>query len=327
MKSLITSILILALIFTSVFVMSNAIKIDSAEQALEWKNAECIEIISRADSNKVDFSLLKYYSDSNGYDAYFLLYLTDSKSEKNDKCGFIFSLGNDFEITITSDKATSVFDNNLYNVDYKFNIIEEDGVYCEMKVAFKKGLPATVNGTVSFIDGEGNNSYYYPFSFENYVETTAINTIEKTTVKPTVKTSEKTTKEKTTKEKTTSKPKTTKQTTTQKAKTTSAKKSENKTVVYFYEKEVYISQVFVSETSVSDLNTVSEESTTAAATTAIASTERSFQISEGVTAQKIICALGGAVLITFAAWAGLSAKKKTDNAGDEAKKSDKSDNN
>ena len=311
MKSVIISILVLALIFTSVFITSNAIKIDGKEQGFEWDSAECVTVITSADSNNVDFSLIKCYLDSNGYDAYFLLYLADSVSDSLEKCGFILNLNDGVELKITSDKFVGDYNSDLFNVTSKINVVKSDGVYCEIKIAFKKGLPDSVGGTVSFIDGTGNNSYFYPFSFV-YREIT-------TTEKTTAVSAEKTTKEKVKVEKTT-RASTTKQKVTEKSKTTSTKPKGNATVVYFYEKEIYVSEVYVTQ-----VVSVSDAETTLSALATTETSQRSFQISEGVTAQKIICAVGGAVLIAFAAWSGLSAKKKPDKTSKETDQSSDSD--
>ena len=165
------------------------------------------------------------------------------------------------------------------------------------------------------------NSYYYPFAF-------AYKEVE-LTEKPTIAKTEKTTKPKTTEAKavkTTSKPKTTskvtttKQAATEKIKTTSAKKSESKTVVYFYEKEVLISQVYVTDTPTQTSVINAKETTTAVASTELA--QDNLEMADKIAVQKIICAVGGVILIAFAAWAGLSAKKKHSENDNSAQKDD-----
>lgn len=305
MKRFINVILIFALLLSFTFISASAIRIDGSDSEFEWDGAECIRNVIGADSNNVEFALIKCCFDDNGYDAYFMLYMTDDLSDSLDNCGFILTINDGVEITVTSSDVVSDAAPDLYNVTAKMNIVESDGVYCEIKVSFKKGLPDTVSGTVSYVDGTGNNSYFYPFSFVYKDAVTTVTVAENSTLKPTARV----TKEKTTKQKATSKSTTTKQSaskTTQKAEKTTKKQKENKTVVYFYEKEVVISQVYVSET-VNNVITA-EESTTAPSS--VQAIQSNYQTADGIAIQKIICALGGVILVAFAAWAGLSAKKK-----------------
>ena len=310
MKRIIATAFALILIFVISFDSSASIKVDGVEERYEWNNAEYINLISRADSNNVDFALIKCYFDSNGYDAYFMLYSTDRLSDNLNNCGFILTLDNGVEITVNPNDVIVDAEPSLYNVSAKINVDESDGTYCEIKVSFKKGLPDVVSGTVSYLDGTGNNSYYYPFSFVFK---------EHSDADVSVITTENTTKVKTTKPKTTTDPKTTKVVETEKNKTTSAKHKENKTVVYFYEKEVVVSQVYVSESSPITTNEVNT-----AVPSLTEQTQRDFHIADGLEIQKIICALGGVVLVGFAAWAGLSVKKKSgENSSSDSEKTEK----
>ena len=300
MKIVASLFLVLFLLISITFNASAAIKIDGNVHDFEWDNAEYIQIISHPESNNVGFSLLKYCLDSNGYDVYVMLYLADGLSENLDNCGFILTLNDVIEIKANNECVTAEYDPVLYNVSSSFRINESDGAYFEIKVSFKKGLPDSVGGTVSCIDGAGNNSYFYPFAFNNPYSVTEL------THKPSVTLSEKTTRVKIT-ERDTVKSETTKKPVTEKVKTTAPKRKVDKTLVYFYEKEVFISEVYVSETASAVNVAPVEESTTLSS--AAEQTQRSFQIADGVEIQKIVCIIGGVVLMAFAAWAGMSVKK------------------
>lgn len=311
MKSGLISVLSIFLIFLITINSYAALRIDGADNDLEWEDAECINPITNSDSNNVSFGLLKCLFDSNGYDAYFMLYLSDNKSESLDKCGFIFSLNDGVEVTVTADNVQIDCNSSLYNISAETGLTGDDGICCEIKVGFKKGLPDAVNGTVSYIDGTGNNSYYYPFNFF-YRESTVTETV-------TVKATEYITAEKTTKAKTTSAPKTTKDV-IEKVSASATKRTE-KTVVYFYEKDVYISEVYITDIIPVSHSNISEESTTVPVIAE--TTQRSFQIADGIMIQKVVCAVGGLIFIALAAWVGLSAKKNhKDKENCEAQKDD-----
>ena len=63
MKRIIAAAFALILIFVTSFDSSASIKVDGVEERYEWNNAEYINLISRADSNNVDFALIKCYFD------------------------------------------------------------------------------------------------------------------------------------------------------------------------------------------------------------------------------------------------------------------------
>lgn len=307
MKSLF-KLLIAIFIISTLFVRSfAAVKIDAFDGGIEWQNAEYKLLIDKAHSNNVDYAYMKYQIDSNNYDVYFLIHLSDFNSASYDKAGVILTLLNDVIITVTSDNVTVEGNSPDYSVESEITANENDGVICEMRVGIKKGIPQNISGTVSCIDGNGVKSNYYPFTLNNP------NVEESTTARSVNNVTEKIITEKTTRyreeKKTTNK--TTKAVTTKKIEKTT-KKKENKTVVYFYEKEVIVSQVYLTEIipSQSVAETTSSEETATIQVSANASDE--LQQSDGMKIQKVICVLGGALLIGLGAWAGISVNKNKD---------------
>ena len=272
-------------------------------------------MLNDADANNISYGSMKYLIDDNGYDVYFFFYFNDEKSSDFNSVGIEMILCDDLTVTITQNGTAVDGDSKKYYVDAQMKLSENDGFYCEVRVSFKQGIEPKIFGKVSFIDGNGDYSKYYPFTVEGLNIVTTEPAEDVTKEKTTSKRMQNSASEKTTvKEKTTSQPK------TEKANTT--KRQEDKTVVYFYEKEVVVSQVYVTvqNTTVLSADIKYEENTTAPQATI--KPAETAQISEGITVQKIICIVGAVILIAFGIWAGLSAKKSGKEPRDEEEKTE-----
>lgn len=297
------SIIILLLACVSVY----AVRIDGVDDGVEWQDVKNDVELKTKNGNEVNYAVMKHCI-VDEYEFCIYLYLSDNTSSSVDKAGFIVNISDDLTVTVTSDGMRFEGDENKYSVESEMRFVDDNkAASCEILVGCKRGRPDVINGTVSFIDGQGINSYYYPFTVSAPVETTtaAKTTIPKTTVPKTTK-PEKTTKSKPTEKKTT----TTKAVKTTAEKTTKkqTEKKQEKTYVYFYEKEVIVSQVFITDPT---------EST--AAVTDISAGEshtepltQSVDLTTGYVAQRVVVTGGIILLVAGGAVAGMSIKKSKD---------------
>lgn len=305
MKRILTVALSIILFMVTV-VVSSAVKIDGYDDGLEWQTYETDVEIAGKHGNNVNYAAMKHRY-LNEYEVYVFLFLSDDSSETMDNAGFILDISDELTLTVTESGTRIKGDTSKYSVESKMAFVDDIAASCEIVVGFKHGVPEKFNASVSFIDGQGINSYFYPVSITSGVETVT----QPHTTKP-IKTTnpERTTKpEKTTKQKTTkNKVSTTKseKSTSVKAKpqTTKAKK-ENKTVVYFYEKEVVVSQVIITE----PFQTVIVTETVTQSETETEALTRQSDLTTGFVMQRVVVAAGILSLIVGGAIAGMSIKK------------------
>lgn len=299
MKRILT-VAISIILLTVTVVVSAAVKIDGYDDGLEWQTYETDVEVTGKHGNNVNYAAMKHRY-LNEYEVYIFLFLSDDSSETMDNAGFILDISDELTLTVTKSGAQIKGDTSKYSVESKMAFVDDIAASCEIVIGFKRGVPEKFNASVSFIDGQGTNSYYYPVNITSGAETVT----QPDTTKP-IKTTkpEKTTKPRTTKNKVT---------TTKSEKTTSVKtnpqttkvKKENKTVVYFYEKEVIVSQVIVTEpvqTVVVTETIVQSETETEAPTV-------QSNITTGFVVQRVIVAAGILLLIVGGAIAGMSIKK------------------
>lgn len=299
MKRILT-VAISIILLTVTVVVSAAVKIDGYDDGLEWQTYETDVEITGKHGNNVNYAAMKHRY-LNEYEVYIFLFLSDDSSETMDNAGFILDISDELTLTVTKSGAQIKGDTSKYSVESKMAFIDENAASCEIVIGFKRGVPEKFSASVSFVDGQGTNSYYYPVNITSGAESVT----QPDTTKP-IKTTkpEKTTKPRTTKNKVT---------TTKSEKTTSVKtnpqttkvKKENKTVVYFYEKEVIVSQVIVTEpvqTVVVTETIVQSETETEAPTV-------QSNITTGFVVQRIVVAAGILLLIVGGAIAGMSIKK------------------
>lgn len=299
MKRILT-VAISIILLTVTVVVSAAVKIDGYDDGLEWQTYETDVEITGKHGNNVNYAAMKHRY-LNEYEVYIFLFLSDDSSETMDNAGFILDISDELTLTVTKSGAQIKGDTSKYSVESKMAFIDENAASCEIVIGFKRGVPEKFSASVSFVDGQGTNSYYYPVNITSGAEPVT----QPDTTKP-IKTTkpEKTTKPRTTKNKVT---------TTKSEKTTSVKtnpqttkvKKENKTVVYFYEKEVIVSQVIVTEpvqTVVVTETIVQSETETEAPTV-------QSNITTGFVVQRIVVAAGILLLIVGGAIAGMSIKK------------------
>ncbi len=279
-------------------ISSYAVKIDGIDDGVEWQAIENDVAIRSKHSNNVNYAIMKHQF-INDYELCIYLYLSDNTSGTIENAGFIVEISDDFSITVDSSGARIKGDESKYFVDSSIKYFDNNSACCEILIGFKRGLPNGINGSVSFIDGKGINSYFYPFDFDSPIESTT----ELKTTKP----------EKTTKATTAKPPSTEKKTTTTKAeKTTTPKttqketqaKKQDKTYVYFYEKEVVVSQVVVVETvpTVVVTNNNAQESSTEILT-------MKSDLTTGFVLQRVVVIAGVILLIVGGAVAGMTIKK------------------
>lgn len=299
MKRILT-VAISIILLTVTVVVSAAVKIDGYDDGLEWQTYETDVEITGKHGNNVNYAAMKHRY-LNEYEVYIFLFLSDDSSETMDNAGFILDISDELTLTVTKSGAQIKGDTSKYSVESKMAFVDDIAASCEIVIGFKRGVPEKFNASVSFIDGQGTNSYYYPVKITSGAEPVT----QPDTTKP-IKTTkpEKTTKPRTTKNKVT---------TTKSEKNTSVKtnpqttkvKKENKTVVYFYEKEVIVSQVIVTEPV---QTVVVTETVTQSETETEAPTVQS-NITTGFVVQRVIVATGILLLIVGGAIAGMSIKK------------------
>ncbi len=299
MKRILT-VAISIILLTVTVVVSAAVKIDGYDDGLEWQTYETDVEVTGKHGNNVNYAAMKHRY-LNEYEVYIFLFLSDDSSETMDNAGFILDISGELTLAVTESGAQIKGDTSKYSVESKMAFVDDIAASCEIVIGFKRGVPEKISASVSFIDGQGTNSYYYPVNITSGAEPVT----QPDTTKP-IKTTkpEKTTKPRTTKNKVT---------TTKSEKTTSVKtnpqttkvKKENKTVVYFYEKEVIVSQVIVTEpvqTVVVTETIVQSETETEAPTV-------QSNITTGFVVQRVIVAAGILLLIVGGAIAGMSIKK------------------
>lgn len=299
MKRILT-VAISIILLTVTVVVSSAVKIDGYDDGLEWQTYETDVEITGKHGNNVNYAAMKHRY-LNEYELYVFLFLSDDSSETMDNAGFILDISDELTLTVTESGTQIKGDTSKYSVESKMAFVDENAASCEIVIGFKRGVPEKFNASVSFIDGQGTNSYYYPVNITSGAEPVT----QPDTTKP-IKTTkpEKTTKPRTTKNKVT---------TTKSEKTTSVKtnpqttkaKKENKTVVYFYEKEVIVSQVIVTE----PVQTVIVTETVAQSETETEAPTRQSDLTTGFVVQRVIVAAGILLLIVGGAIAGMSIKK------------------
>lgn len=299
MKRILT-VAISIILLTVTVVVSAAVKIDGYDDGLEWQTYETDVEITGKHGNNVNYAAMKHRY-LNEYEVYIFLFLSDDSSETMDNAGFILDISDELTLTVTKSGAQIKGDTSKYSVESKMAFIDDIAASCEIVIGFKRGVPDKFSASVSFIDGQGTNSFYYPVNITSGAEPVT----QPDTTKP-IKTTkpEKTTKPRTTKNKVT---------TTKSEKTTSVKtnpqttkvKKENKTVVYFYEKEVIVSQVIVTE----PVRTVIVTETVAQSETETEAPTVQSNITAGFVVQRVIVAAGILLLIVGGAIAGMSIKK------------------
>lgn len=299
MKRILT-VAISILLLTVTVVVSAAVKIDGYDDGLEWQSYETDVEITGKHGNNVNYAAMKHRY-LNEYEVYVFLFLSDDSSETVDNAGFILDISDELTLTVTESGTQIKGDTSKYSVESKMAFVDENAASCEIVIGFKRGVPDKFSASVSFIDGQGTNSFYYPVSITSGTEPVT----QPDTTKP-IKTTkpEKTTKPRTTKNKVT---------TTKSEKTTSVKtnpqttkvKKENKTVVYFYEKEVVVSQVVITE----PVRTVIVTETIVQSETETEAPTVQSNITTGFVVQRVIVAAGILLLIVGGAIAGMSIKK------------------
>lgn len=318
MKRFVAIVLSIIMIIMTV-VSSYAVKIDGIDDGVEWQALDADVEINNKNVNNVSYAYIKHRI-INEHEFCVFLFLSDYSSSDMDNAGFVINFFDDITVTVTAEGTQVTGDENKYYVDSEI-VFDDDNnaVSCEILFGFKRGIPDKINGTVSFIDGQGINSYFYPFIISLPVEQTTVvkTTAPKTSVQKTTK-PEKTTKSKPTEKKTT----TTKAVKTTAEKTTKkqTEKKQEKTYVYFYEKEVVISQVIVTEPVNSTILT--EEGDGIESQTEIVT--QKVDITTGFVVQRVVVSAGIILLIVGGAVAGMSIKKSKRN--DTASEENKSDN-
>lgn len=285
--------------------------IDGKDNGIEWQDSKTVVIVDKKSGNKVQSATLKYRIE-NEYEISFCLFLSDSESESVDGSGFIVSLFDDFTATITMNSIVTEGNVNEYYIDAKMSPFNENTVICESTFAIKRGLPDKISGSVSFRDGNGSDSYYFPFVIENDTFSASEATTEIKTEKPKPTSTEK---QKTTgKEIKTTRKDSTKDKTTKKhiesvsSVTKSPSKKTGKDKVYFYEKEIIISQVYVTQPT----EAMTEESSTMPHEESTTAIYEGRNLTTGMIMWRVICVVGVLVLIGFATWACMAVKKKSE---------------
>ncbi len=299
MKRILT-VAISILLLTVTVVVSAAVKIDGYDDGLEWQFYETDVEITGKHGNNVNYAAMKHRY-LNEYEVYVFLFLSDDSSETMDNAGFILDISDELTLTVTKSGAQIKGDTSKYSVESKMAFVDDIAASCEIVIGFKRGVPDKFSASVSFIDGQGTNSYFYPVNITSGAEPVT----QPDTTKP-IKTTkpEKTTKPRTTKNKVS---------TTKSEKSTSVKanlqttkaKKENKTVVYFYEKEVVVSQVVITE----PVQTVIVTETVAQSEKETEAPTRQSDLTTGFVVQRVIVAAGILLLIVGGAIAGMSIKK------------------
>ena len=332
------SAILLAFIFAAgLSLAAFSADIDGEDKGVEWDGATVYKIINGESNCGVTHGFLKVKFD-NPNRAVFLcfMFIDPALEQGNTAAGISMTVEGSEPFVMTMSSSPQSYDIAKYSFDGAMSIDENNGATCEIRLGVKEGLPREIHGSVRYIDANGVPSNVYGFTLinEEYAETTA------RVISPTADNSdpaynpninaEKTTKsKKTTAAKTTTekfeiktsppysyvrktKPSTTVLKTTAAVrtseKTTKPKRTE-KATVYYYEKEVIISQVIVTqppETAQTDgVSSVNQ------AEPAI-ETQASAEISPKSGKYKIIAGVtGGVLLISVAAWGGMSGKGKS----------------
>lgn len=284
--------------------------IDGKDNGIEWQDSKTVVIVDKKSGNNVHTATLKYRIE-NEYEISFCLFLSDSDSESLENAGFIITLSDDFTATVTMNSVETEGNVNNYYIDAKINPFNDNTVICEATIGIKRGLPDKISGSVSFRDGNGSDSYYFPFMIENYTATVSETTAEIKTEKPEPTATEKqktTRKEIKTTKKDISKDKTTKKhTESATTKTKAPSKNTGKDKVYFYEKEIIISQVYVTQPT----DAPTEESTTMPYEESTTALYEGRNLTTGMIMWRVICVVGVLVLIGFATWACMEVRKKS----------------
>lgn len=311
------SVIILLTSFISVY----AVKVNGIDDGFEWMNIDSKVFISSKHSNNVDFAAMKHQV-IDEYEVCFYFYLSDINSESIDKSGFIITVFDDLTVTVDANGTSIDGDANNYYIDAEIAFIEDTAVSCEIVVGCKNGLPESVCGSVSFVDGQGVSSYYYPFNISMPINNATTAPIKTDATSKAERTSERTTKVKTTASQTTSNAEKTKVEKTTVEKTTkkaSQTKKQDKTYVYFYEKEVIISQVIVTQpTEITSVTNVNDDILLS----------QQYEVSTGFKIQRVVVFGGIIMLVIGGAIAGMSISKSksndkvSDNAEVENKESD-----
>lgn len=317
MKSTVVKILAFMLAVMIPFGTCFAVKLDGADDGVEWNEAQFDILLDKKAGNNVNYGLVYTLVDKNGFDVYFLIFFSESPAGDYSSSGIILTLD---ASSITVDCKGNVYnpDPDSFLVSSKVRIEENDGCYIEMKVGFKRGLPEDISAKLCFIDSKGTHSYHYPFSVKNNFVTTMH--VSESEVNPT---SEATINERSTVLKTarhtTTKVKTTKPKSTRAASNVkrTQKPEAGKTVVYFYEKEVVVSEVYADGNLLAPVEPVCDVYAANAvhqAPTVI--DENAAKYNEGVKIFRVVCVVAGALLAVFAVWTGLNGRrneKKTAN--------------
>lgn len=289
-----------------------SVKLDGVDDGIEWASADCVALIDKKDSNKIDYGSISYIVDKNGFDVYFLIYYSDKSASPYASAGILLTFGND---VISVDCKGNVINPNpdLYIVEVVTDINENDGCYCELMIGFKRGVGDSLSGKICFIDGEGTHSYHYPFTVINRyaastseaVPTTRV-TVERTTkAKPS---SDKTTKTRTTKPELSAN-ETDLQKTTKKI---SVNSDNNKTVVYFFEKDVVVSEVYVGSGGVDSTEPVGAINSENIVQQSVVADNKAEMYNEGVEIFRVVCVISGILLGILAVWVGFNNRKSVE---------------
>ncbi len=167
MKRLSIFFVIFALCF-SAFINSYSISIDGYDDGSEWENAET-QIILNGESNcKVNFGLVKFFTDPEINTLYLCILFTEPGIESDNSNAGVSIQIDDSDIFIVNVKS----DTPQYNVDkyyFESSVIVDDngGITCEARIGIKHGLPDIINGKLRFYDSDGSPSNVYYFTVVN----------------------------------------------------------------------------------------------------------------------------------------------------------------
>ena len=215
---------LLAAVFACVFVVNGFcvdIILDGLMSNSEWESAQVETIVKPGDSSNcsVTYAAMKWQICSDESAAYFVFAAKCEALERdNQLCGFSVKLENTDAVIATAKNSPLTFNADLYHIDACVLVNTDQGVVCEMRIGFKRGIPEKTPMEIRIIDAFGEPSTVYNYILENpdYTEPTAAVLAPETTEATTTKAP------KTTKVTTTKAPKTTKVTTTKPPKTTKA---------------------------------------------------------------------------------------------------------
>lgn len=333
-----------ALIMLFAFVVTAfSADIDGIDNGTEWDGATVYKLLDGESNCGVNFGAVKVKFDLENSAVFLCFMIVDPELETgNAHVGISLQIENSLPFEITMSSSPNYYDVSKYSFEGAMSVDENNGAICEIRLGVKEGLPKELDGSVRFIDanGEPSNYYYFTLVNEQYVETTAVQIAptrdnDDPAYNPDLLTSKaKTTKKSTTKKsRTTTKKTTSSKTTTRKSingtpysytgrtEKITERKTEAQTekivdtpagiTVYYYEKEVIISQVPVTqaaETSEQIVYATAVHTATTAPNTEIRA-QKTVSLSKG-SKYKIIASVIGSIAFAAVAVFGVTGVKR-----------------